>query len=70
MKHDPKYAPRYDADDYDRDPGHEASGGGAYRQAPRRGPGLQPERGRGPRDSAAASGRERSVICVCNHRGA
>ncbi|MGY6271350.1 BON domain-containing protein [Achromobacter denitrificans] len=58
MKHDPKYAPRYDADDYDRDPGHEASGGGPYRQAPRRGPGLQPERGRGPRDSAAASGRE------------
>ncbi|SSW67118.1 hypothetical protein AVE30378_02458 [Achromobacter veterisilvae] len=34
MKHDPRYAPRRNADDLDRDPGQDAGRGGPYRQPP------------------------------------
>lgn len=37
MKQDPRQAPWHDADDYDRDPGREASRGGPYRPASQRG---------------------------------
>ncbi|RIJ05143.1 BON domain-containing protein [Achromobacter sp. K91] len=39
MKHDPRYAPRHDADDFDRDPGRDASRDGPYRREAARTPG-------------------------------
>lgn len=59
MKQDPRYGRRYDTDDFDRDPGREASGSSAYRQAPERGePGWNPDRERRSRDSSGEGRRE------------